>query len=62
MDIGYVRLLLYMLVLDDQKFMFTLKLLRLGSKDWWKLVTGGYFPIKNTTVIWENFTNMLCVE
>ena len=39
-DIGYVRFLLYMIVLDDQKFNFALKLLRLGSKDLWKQVSG----------------------
>lgn len=47
---------------EDYKAKFTLNLLRLGVKDWWKLVTGAYSHADKVAVTWEQFTNLLHVE
>ena len=43
---------------DDQKFKCALNPLRLGAKDWWRLVTGAYTLEQRVMVSWEQFSEM----
>lgn len=46
----------------DQKVNFTLNLLHLEAKDWWKLVTSAYSPTEKVAVTWGQFKEMFCTE
>lgn len=48
--------------LEDLKVKFTLNLLHLGAKNWWKLVTGAFYHVENTIVTWEKLTKMFCTD
>ena len=39
-----------------------MNLLRLGAKDWWKLVTGAHTTAEKVVVTWVKFMDMLCIE
>ena len=43
---------------EDWKVRCTLKLLQLGAKDWWNLVTGSYTPEQRVIVTWDHFPKM----
>ena len=43
---------------ENQNVKFTLNILRLGAKDWWKFVTQGYFLADKVVVTWEQFSKM----
>ena len=38
---------------------FSLNLLCLGAKDWWKFLTADYTPLEHVAMTWERFTAML---
>lgn len=43
---------------EDLKVRFSLYLLHLGAKDWWKFVTTGYFLAEQVVVTWDRFLEM----
>lgn len=47
---------------ENQKVGFTLSLIRLGAKDWWKFATKTYFSCRASHSTWDQFLQMFHVE
>lgn len=47
---------------EDQKVKFSLNLISLGEKDWWKLVIGAFSLMESVIVTQEHFTDIFHAE